>query len=296
MLLMALSCPAGAFADSKGPVLEKQLPGLAMNILSTARLASLAPDVLLRAEGIEIRTADIDEAVSAAPPDQRPLLNRNRFMLLEQMAAEKILLSQALSAGISREGRDETAVIQAFLEEKAAGVDVADAEVAAFHEANASMLGGLPLDQVKDSIKSFLRDQKRQAMVESYFSTLGETVGIQVSRTWAEAQYEIARDNPVDKARASGKPSMIEFGATGCVPCDMMQPILEKARRKYGDGLNVVFAHVRDDPFLGARFGIRSIPVQIFYDRDGKEVFRHTGFYAEEEVMKQIEKMGVESK
>ncbi|MFP4349853.1 MAG: thioredoxin family protein, partial [Desulfococcaceae bacterium] len=58
----------------------------------------------------------------------------------------------------------------------------------------------------------------------------------------------------------------------------------------------LVFVHVRENPFLGARFGIRSIPVQVFYDKNGKEVFRHTGFLAEAEVMKQIEKMEVASK
>lgn len=73
----------------------------------------------------------------------------------------------------------------------------------------------------------------------------------------------------------------------------MMQPILNKLRKKFPDRLNVVFAHVRDDPIMGARFGIRSIPVQVFFDKNGREVFRHTGFYAEPEVLKQVAKMGV---
>ena len=29
-----------------------------------------------------------------------------------------------------------------------------------------------------------------------------------------------------------GSPTLVEFGATGCGPCDMMQPILENLRRK----------------------------------------------------------------
>ncbi|MBW2050127.1 MAG: hypothetical protein JRJ09_16595 [Deltaproteobacteria bacterium] len=44
---------------------------------------------------------------------------------------------------------------------------------------------------------------------------------------------------------------------------------------------------------LGARFGIRVIPVQVFYNAKGKEVFRHQGFYAEAEVLKQVKKLGV---
>ncbi len=99
--------------------------------------------------------------------------------------------------------------------------------------------------------------------------------------------------NPVDRANKTGKPTMVEFGAVGCIPCDRMQPILEKLRKKCPSRLNVVFVNVRENQILGARFGIRSIPVQVFYDRFGKEVFRHVGFFAETEVNKQLKKMGL---
>jgi thioredoxin 1 len=98
----------------------------------------------------------------------------------------------------------------------------------------------------------------------------------------------------VEKARMSGKPTMVEFGATGCIPCEMMQPILDNIRKKYPDKLNVVLVHVRENQILGARFGIQAIPVQLFFDKNGKEVFRHVGFYAEAEVLKQLAKLGVE--
>jgi thioredoxin 1 len=74
----------------------------------------------------------------------------------------------------------------------------------------------------------------------------------------------------------------------------MMQPILDNIRKKYPDKLNVVLVHVRENQILGARFGIQAIPVQLFFDKNGKEVFRHVGFYAEAEVLKQLAKLGVE--
>ena len=86
---------------------------------------------------------------------------------------------------------------------------------------------------------------------------------------------------------------MVEFGATGCIPCDMMQPILDNLRKKYPDKLNVVFVHVREEQILGARFGIRSIPVQVFFDKDGEEVFRHEGFFPEAKVTEVLSKMGI---
>jgi len=122
---------------------------------------------------------------------------------------------------------------------------------------------------------------------------LGGNADIRVNREWVKAQYALAKDNPVDKARRSGKPTMVEFGAKGCVPCDMMQPILDNLKKKFPDRLNVVFVHVGENQVLGARYGIRSIPVQVFFDQNGQEVSRHVGFYAEKEVLKQLAKLGV---
>ena len=86
---------------------------------------------------------------------------------------------------------------------------------------------------------------------------------------------------------------MVEFGATGCVPCDMMQPILANLRKKYKDRLNVVFVHVGREQILGARYGIQSIPVQVFFNATGREVFRHVGFYPQAEIEKKLSDMGI---
>lgn len=85
---------------------------------------------------------------------------------------------------------------------------------------------------------------------------------------------------------------MVEFSATGCVPCDMMKPILNKLRKNYPNSLNVVFVHVREDKILTARYGIRSILIQVFYYAKRKAVFWHVGFFTQNEVDKQPGTMG----
>jgi thioredoxin 1 len=69
---------------------------------------------------------------------------------------------------------------------------------------------------------------------------------------------------------------------------------VDKLRNSYPDTLNVVFVHVGEEQILAARFGIRSIPVQVFYNAAGKEIFRHVGFFAQAEVDKKLAAMGVE--
>jgi hypothetical protein len=51
--------------------------------------------------------------------------------------------------------------------------------------------------------------------------------------------------------------------------------------------------HARRAGSGGSRYGIRSIPAQVFFDAGGKEVFRHMGFFAGQEVIQQLTKMGI---
>ena len=72
-----------------------------------------------------------------------------------------------------------------------------------------------------------------------------------------------------------------------------MQPILANLKKKYKGKLNVIFVHVGKEQVLGARFGIRAIPVQAFFDSKGREVFRHEGFYPQSEIEKILATLGV---
>ena len=185
-------------------------------------------------------------------------------------------------------------MIQTYLKGLVADVEVSDAEVAKFYEENKDACGGATLDQVKDQIQQMVLQQKQQALVDEHVRTMGQRMTIEVSAPWTKEQSVLARDNPVDKARSSGKPSLVDFGSTGCRPCDMLAPILDTLKEKYAGRLNVLFIHVGQEQILAARYGIQTIPVQFFYDKDGKEVFRHTGFWPQAEIEKKLAEMGVQ--
>ena len=88
-------------------------------------------------------------------------------------------------------------------------------------------------------------------------------------------------------------PRLIELGSVGCRPCDMMSPILEELRKEYSGKLSVEFYDVRKDPAPAQKYRIRLIPTQIFLKSDGKEFFRHEGFYPKEEIIAVLDSMGV---
>jgi len=90
-----------------------------------------------------------------------------------------------------------------------------------------------------------------------------------------------------------GMVTMIDLGAKKCIPCKMMAPIMEKMERKYEDKAAVVFIDVWEHREQAARFRVRAIPTQIFFNTGGEEVYRHVGFLAEKDIVSQLEKMGV---
>ena len=90
-----------------------------------------------------------------------------------------------------------------------------------------------------------------------------------------------------------GMVTMVDLGAGECVPCKLMAPIMVKMEKAYAGKAAVVFLDVWKDPAPAKRFGIRYIPTQIFFDQKGQEVYRHEGFFSEEEIVRQFKNMGI---
>jgi thioredoxin 1 len=89
-------------------------------------------------------------------------------------------------------------------------------------------------------------------------------------------------------------PRLVDLGAGQCAACKMMAPILVELLRDYGDRLIVEFIDIREDEGATEAYGIRLIPTQIFYDRDGKELFRHEGFISKQDILTKWKELGVD--
>lgn len=89
-------------------------------------------------------------------------------------------------------------------------------------------------------------------------------------------------------------PRLVDLGADKCIPCKMMAPILAEFQRDYADRFVTEFIDVWKNPAAGAQYDIRVIPTQIFYDADGKELFRHEGFYGREDILGKWKELGVD--
>ena len=98
----------------------------------------------------------------------------------------------------------------------------------------------------------------------------------------------------IPEVPVKGMVTMLDLGATSCIPCKMMIPVMEKVEKKYKGKAAVVFIDVWKHRDQARRFKIRAIPTQIFFDKDGKEVYRHVGFMSEAQIDQQFQKMGLD--
>ncbi|MDZ7641555.1 MAG: thioredoxin family protein [Desulfurivibrio sp.] len=103
-----------------------------------------------------------------------------------------------------------------------------------------------------------------------------------------------------DKGGQVGAPSrlpvpdtvtMVDLGAKECVPCKMMAPILVELEEEYRGRAAVVFIDVWENPEKARDFNIKTIPTQIFYDRQGQERYRHVGFLDKESIATQLDQL-----
>ena len=105
----------------------------------------------------------------------------------------------------------------------------------------------------------------------------------------AEDHEEFLENLPV-----KGMVTMIDLGKKNCTQCKMMAPILEKLKIEYKEKAEIVFINLLDDPEQQYRFKLKALPTQIFFNREGEEVYRHIGFMSEKDIVAQLKKMGVE--
>jgi thiol-disulfide isomerase/thioredoxin len=91
-----------------------------------------------------------------------------------------------------------------------------------------------------------------------------------------------------------GKPVLLELGSIQCVPCKMMAPVLKELSEQYPQQFTVAFHDVWKDATVGEKYGISVIPTQIFFDKDGKELFRHEGFFPKEGILSKWKELGIE--
>ena len=74
----------------------------------------------------------------------------------------------------------------------------------------------------------------------------------------------------LDKLKSYGLPIIIDFGASSCMPCKEMAPVLVKLNKELQGKAIIKFVDVWKYQKLAEGYPLRLIPTQMFFDKNGK--------------------------
>ena len=102
-----------------------------------------------------------------------------------------------------------------------------------------------------------------------------------------------AADPLGDEARKAGKPLIVDFGMTRCVQCIEQAKTMEQLKQTIGDRVLLKFVHVGKETELADAYKVLLIPTLVFFDAQGREVFRNVGQMKHDEIVAKARELGL---
>ena len=102
--------------------------------------------------------------------------------------------------------------------------------------------------------------------------------------TAAAAPKQISKAE-FDALLKTNQPVLVDFGATWCVPCKKMAPVVEKLKTDLAEKAVVVNIDIDNAADLVTQYKIEAVPTFILF-KNGVNKWQHTGMISEEELRK----------
>jgi thiol-disulfide isomerase/thioredoxin len=152
------------------------------------------------------------------------------------------------------------------------------------------IVGAISVFISQNAVMKYLRVEANKII--AYGGSISSCTFLPLFSKTAFGEEKIAVSNDSEKVKKK-LPKLVDFGSGKCIPCKMMFPVLDVLKKKYKGKLEVVFMDIGKHYVEAKKCGIKLIPTQIIYSFKGKEVYRHEGYIPQEQLEKQLLKVGI---
>jgi thioredoxin 1 len=250
----------------------------------------------------KITVAQFDRELAKIPSPFQEVFREEPQQYLEQMVIKAVMLQEARRSGVKADpaakGEDiELSIIQNLVKKEVLDkIQVDPKEIEEVYKQHQDQMGKKPLNEVSPMIEAAIRELKGKEKIEEYVASLKNRARIEVDESRLKdvtaAPPSTNTKEEFNQALKSGKPVLVDFGANSCMPCRQLRPILKEIEKEYAEKAKILIIDVYKYQDLAREYRVQLIPTLIFFDKTGKEVFRHVGAWDKTSIVGKLKEAG----
>lgn len=250
----------------------------------------------------KITVAQFERELGKVPPPFQDVLREEPKQFLEQLILKEVLLEEARRQGLksdpgAKAEEMELSLIQNLLKKEVLDkIQVDPKEVQEVYQQHKEQMGKKTLEEVAPMIEGAIKEVKGKEKTEEYIVSLKDKAKIDIDEARLK---EISASPPATntkeefaQALKSGRPVLVDFGANSCLPCRQIRPILKELEKEYTGKAQVLIVDVYQQQDLAREYRVSLIPTLVFFDKAGKEVFRHVGAWDKASMVGKLKEAG----
>jgi thioredoxin 1 len=273
--------------------------------------ASPSRMTLASVNGEKITVEEFNREVGKLESPYREMYQEDPSQFIEGLMMKRLLLQEAKKQGISPPAKTykdsgkealppEDAMVAELVKKKfSKPPEVTPQEVQEFYATYKDRMEGKKLQEVAAAIEEMIREGKQQEEMNVFLGDLRRNAKIEMNENTikkiAAKPPESNTEDEFKKALQSGQPVLVDFGSNSCVPCRQLRPILKEVAREHSGKAGVLVIDVYKNEGLAREYKVMLIPTLVFFDSKGKEVFRHVGVLAKEQIVAKLKEIGMAS-
>ncbi len=249
-----------------------------------------------------ITVAQFQRELEKIPSPYQEVLREEPKQFLEQLVIKQVLLDEARRQGVkpdpAAQGEDgDLSLIQNLLKKEVMDkIQVDPKEVQDLYQQHKDQMGKKPLSEVAPMIESAIREVKGKEKTEEYVVSVKNKAKVEIDESRlqkiAAAPPPTNSKDEFTQALKSGRPLLVDFGANSCMPCRQIRPILKEIEKEYTGKAGVLVMDVYKYQDLARDYKVSLIPTLVFFDKGGKEVFRHVGAWDKNSIVGKLKEAG----